>query len=108
MIAVHRSSRCLLVVSFAAVTLCSANRSDARIGETTLQCVARYGPPKATPSSKFMDKYSPLLEGAIAYIYEYKGRKSSAPFLQLSGPAVRSASCKMTVAAGRAFVRRYD
>jgi len=89
MIAVHRSSRCLLVVSFAAVTLCSANRSDARIGETTLQCVARYGPPKDTPSSKMMDKNSPLLEGAIHHIYEYQGWKIRAAFLQLDGPAVR-------------------
>ena len=108
MIAVHCSSRCLLVVWFAAVTLCSANRSDARIGETTLQCVARYGPPKDTPSSKMMDKNSPLLEGAIHHIYEYQGWKIRAAFLQLDGPAVRVEYSKMPVAGGSPLVRDYE
>jgi len=73
MIAVRRSSRCLLVVWFVAVAFGVASRSDARIGETSLQFVDRYGSPKDTPSSKIMDKNSPLVEGAIHHIYEYKG-----------------------------------
>lgn len=61
----------------------------ARIGETTLQFVARYGPPKDTPASKIMDKNMPLVERAIHHVYEYQGWKIRAAFLQLDGPAVR-------------------
>jgi hypothetical protein len=67
----------------------SSTAAFARIGETTLQFIARYGPPKDTPSSKIYDKNSPLLEGAIHHIYEYQGWKIRAAFLQLDGPAVR-------------------
>jgi hypothetical protein len=63
--------------------------AQARIGETAIQFVDRYGPPKDTPSSKIMDKNSPLVEGAIHHIYEYQGWKIRAAFLQLDGPAVR-------------------
>jgi len=67
----------------------SSTAAFARIGETTLQFVARYGPPKDTPSSKIYDKNSPLVEGAIHHTYEYQGWKIRAAFLQLDGPAVR-------------------
>jgi hypothetical protein len=67
----------------------SSTIAFARIGETTLQFVARYGPPKDTPSSKSYDKNSPLVEGAIHHVYEYQGWKIRAAFLQLDGPAVR-------------------
>jgi len=49
----------------------SSTAAFARIGETTLQFVARYGPPKDTPGSKIYDKNSPLVEGAIHHTYEY-------------------------------------
>jgi hypothetical protein len=61
----------------------------ARIGETSLQFIDRYGVPRDTPTSKIMDKNSPLLEGAIHHTYEYQGWKIRAAFLQLDGPAVR-------------------
>jgi hypothetical protein len=61
----------------------------ARIGETTLQFVARYGAPKDTAASKINDRNFPLIEGAIHHTYEYKGWKIRAAFLQLDGPAVR-------------------
>ena len=67
----------------------SASTLNARIGETTLQFVSRYGAPKDTPSSKIYDKNSPLVEGAIHHVYEYQGWKIRAAFLQLDGPAVR-------------------
>lgn len=61
----------------------------ARVGETAIQFVDRYGPPKDTPSSKVLDKNSPLVEGAVHHVYEYQGWKIRAAFLQLDGPAVR-------------------
>jgi len=79
-----RAVRILIVV-----LICSSSTAFARIGETTLQFVARYGPPKDTPSSKIYDKNSPLVEGAIHHNYEYQGWKIRAAFLQLDGPGVR-------------------
>jgi len=72
-----------------ALTIASICTLNARIGETTIQFVARYGPPKDTPSSKIYDKNSPLVEGAIHHVYQYQGWKIRAGFLQLDGPAVR-------------------
>src|SRR2546423_1087776 len=63
--------------------------AEARIGETPIQFVDRYGAPKDTPSSKIYDKNSPLLEGAVHHIYEYQGWKIRAAFLQADGPAIR-------------------
>src|SRR5438477_4528524 len=63
--------------------------AEARIGETPIQFVDRYGAPKDTASSKILDKNSPILEGAIHHTYEYQGWKIRAAFLQLDGPAVR-------------------
>ena len=61
----------------------------ARIGETPIQFVDRYGTPKDTPSSKIYDKNSPVLEGAVHHTYEYQGWRIRAAFLQVDGPAVR-------------------
>jgi len=77
-------SRILFVFSIAIVPTL-----DARIGETPIQFVDRYGAPKDTASSKILDKNSPLLEGAIHHTYEYQRWKIRAAFLQLDGPAVR-------------------
>src|SRR5437016_5354033 len=62
---------------------------DARIGDTPIQFLDRYGTPKDTPSSKIYDKNSPVLEGAVHHTYEYQGWRIRAAFLQLDGPAVR-------------------
>lgn len=67
----------------------SAQVADARLGETPIQCVDRYGAPKDTQATKIYDKGSPLLEGAVHHVYEYQGWKIRAAFLQLDGPAVR-------------------
>lgn len=72
-----------------AVLVLSSTAAFARVGETTLQFVARYGPPKDTATSKINDKNFPLIEGAIHHTYEYQGWKVRAAFLQLDGPAVR-------------------
>src|SRR6476620_1251008 len=63
--------------------------ANARIGETAIQFVDRYGAPKDTASSKIMDKSFPLVEAAVHHTYEYQGWKIRAAFLQLDGPAVR-------------------
>lgn len=97
MTAVDLSSRYLFVVWVAAVAFCLANRSDARVGETAIQFVDRYGAPKDTAATKIMDKNSPLIEGAIHHTYEYKGWKIHAAFLQLDGPAVRMDYSKLGV-----------
>src|SRR5438552_1530241 len=65
------------------------NSAEARIGETPIQFVDRYGGPKDTPISKAMDKNSPLVEGAIHHRYEYQGWRIRAAFLELTGPAVK-------------------
>jgi hypothetical protein len=67
----------------------------ARIGETALQFIDRYGAPRDTPSSKILDKNSPILERAIHHTYEYQGWKIRAAFLQLDGTAVRMEYSKM-------------
>src|SRR5712692_11672410 len=93
---------------FTAALIVSSTTTFGRIGETTLQFVARYGPPKDTPSSKIYDKNSPLIEGAIHHVYEYQGWKIRAAFLQLDGPAVRVEYSKMPVAGGSPLVRDYE
>jgi hypothetical protein len=71
------------------VLIVFAGTALARIGETSIQFVDRYGAPKDTASSKIMDKSFPLLEGAVHHTYEYQGWKIRAAFLQVDGPAVR-------------------
>ena len=80
-------SMCRLLVSLTALLV--AISANARIGETAIQFVDRYGTPKDTPSSKIYDKNSPVVEGAVHHTYEYQGWRIRAAFLQLDGPAVR-------------------
>lgn len=67
----------------------ASSSATARIGETALQFVDRYGSPKDTPVTKASDKNMPLVEGAIHHIYEYQGWRIRAAFLELDGPCVR-------------------
>jgi hypothetical protein len=95
-------------VCFAAILFCSSNRAAARIGETAIQFVDRYGPPKDTPSSKIYDKNSPVVEGAIHHVYEYQGWKIRAAFLQLDGPAVRMDYSKIPAAGVSGAIKDYE
>src|SRR6266404_1211491 len=97
----------VFALSFA-LTIASVCTLNARIGETTLQFVARYGPPKDTPSSKIYDKNSPLVEGAIHHTYEYQGWKIRAAFLQLDGPAVRVDYSKLPAAGVGSTIKDYE
>src|SRR3989442_13328043 len=97
----------MLRIVFVALIV-SATPAVARIGETTLQFVARYGPPKDTPSSKIYDKNSPLLEGAIHHNYEYQGWRIRAAFLQLDGPAMRMDYSKIPAASTSATIKDYE
>ena len=87
-----RASVLFLVLSLIAT-------AEARIGETSIQFVNRYGAPRDTPSSKTIDKNSPLVEGAIHHTYEYQGWKIRAAFLKSDGPAIRMDFQKMSGAA---------
>jgi hypothetical protein len=89
--AIHYRMRILAIF----LSLIVAAVSQARIGETAIQFVDRYGPPRDTPSSKILDKNSPVVEGAIHHVYEYQGWRIRAAFLQLDGPAVRVDYSKM-------------
>jgi len=91
-----------------AALILSFTTAFARIGETTLQFVARYGPPKDTPSSKIYDKNSPLIEGGIHHVYEYQGWKIRAAFLQLDGPAVRMDYQKILTAGVDPVIKDYE
>lgn len=97
----------VLRILTAALILSSA-AAFARIGETTLQFVARYGPPKDAPSSKIYDKNSPLVEGAIHHVYEYQGWRIRAAFLQLDGPAVRMDHSKIPAAGVSSTIKDYE
>ena len=70
--------------------------AEARIGENAIQCANRYGAPRDTPSSKTIDRNSPLVKGAIHHTYEYEGWKIRAAFLNLNGPAIRMDFQKMS------------
>lgn len=82
--------------------------AQARIGETSLQFVDRYGGPKDTSSTRIWDKNFPLVEGAIHHTYEYQGWKIRAAFLQLDGPAVRMDFQKFSGAASNITVQDYE
>lgn len=84
-----------------------ASAAFARIGETPLQFVDRYGPPQDTPASKIMDKSMSLLEGAIHHHYEYQGWRIRAAFLQADGPAVRMEYSK-TAKTGDMSIKDYE
>ena len=81
---------------------------EARIGETSLQFIGRYGAPKDTPSAKSMDNNSPLVEGAIHHVYEYQGWRIRAAFLQLDGPALRMDYSKIPKAGISATIKDYE
>src|SRR5438552_7487060 len=85
----HRLSSQFLSRIFFVLSIAMVPTLGARIGETPIQFVDRYGAPKDTASSKIMDKSLPLLEGAVHHTYEYQGWKIRAAFLQVDGPAVR-------------------
>ena len=82
--------------------------AEARIGETSLQFVDRYGPPKDTQLTKITDRTSPLIEGAIHHTYEYQGWKIRAAFLRLDGPAVRMDYQKILAAGVNPQVQDYE
>lgn len=90
---------CLLV--------CFASAS-ARIGETSLQFIDRYGAPKDTTASKIMDHNSPLIEGAIHHTYECQGWKIRAAFLQLDGPAMRMDYQKIPAGGVSPMIQDYE
>lgn len=77
------------IVPFVLLSVLLSCAAEGRIGETSLQFVDRYGPPKDSSLTKITDNSSPLVEGAIHHTYEYQGWKIRAAFLQLDGPAVR-------------------
>ena len=85
-----------------------ATSSDARIGETSLKFIERYGGPKDTSSTKISDKQFPLVEGAIHHTYEYQGWKIRAAFLQLDGPAVRMDFQKLSGAVSGITIKDYE
>ncbi|MDQ3199135.1 MAG: hypothetical protein M3Q46_08120 [Verrucomicrobiota bacterium] len=82
--------------------------AEGRIGETSLQFVGRYGPPKDTQLTKIADRSSPLIEGAIHHTYEYQGWKIRAAFLQLDGPAVRMDYQKLSGASNSIQIQDYE
>jgi hypothetical protein len=90
------------------VWILSSTTGFSRIGETSLQFVARYGPPKDTAASKINDKNFPLVEGAIHHTYEYQGWKIRAAFLELDGPAVRMEFAKPPQVGGSATIKDYE
>jgi hypothetical protein len=77
----------------------------ARLGETEIQFVDRYGAPKDSPAS---DKNFPLLEGAIHHTYEYEGWRIRAAFVQLDGPAVRMDYSKIIKAGVNPTIQDYE
>jgi len=101
-----QGSMCRLLVSLTALLV--AISANARIGETPIQFVDRYGAPKDTASSKIMDKASPLIEGAVHHTYEYQGWKIRAGFLQLDGPAVRMDYQKIVTAGANPTIQDYE
>ena len=95
-------------VPFLLLFLAIVASANARIGETSIQFVNRYGPPKDTNLTGIMDKISPLVEGAIHHTYEYHGWKIRAAFLQLDGPAVRMDFQKMSGAGISPVIQAYE
>ena len=82
--------------------------ADARIGETSIQFVDRYGAPTDSSLTKISDSQSPLIEGAIHHTYEYQGWKIRAAFLQLDGPAVRMDYQKIITAGVSPQIQDYE
>ncbi|MGB8473154.1 MAG: hypothetical protein WCE61_03580 [Candidatus Acidiferrum sp.] len=82
--------------------------AQGRIGETALQFVDRYGPPKDSQSTKLRDKASTLIEGAIHHTYEYQGWKIRAAFLELNGPCVRMDYQKIFKAGVKLQIQDYE
>ncbi|HEY4283722.1 MAG TPA: hypothetical protein VGM62_11725, partial [Chthoniobacterales bacterium] len=93
---------------FSIVLLISYGSAWARIGETPLQFIDRYGAPKDTATSKIMDKTSPLIEGAVHHSYEYQGWKIRAAFLQLDGPAIRMDYQKILTTGVNPVIQDYE
>ena len=72
-----------------AALIVSTMSSEARLGETSIQCFERYGNAKTDAGIKTNDKLYPVLQGAILRTFEHKGWTIRAAFLELDGPAVR-------------------
>jgi hypothetical protein len=97
-------SAMLLRTLFTFAILSSAT-AFARLGETEIQFVDRYGAPKDSPAS---DKNFPLLEGAIHHTHEYEGWRIRAAFVQLDGPAVRMEYSKIITAGVNPTIQDYE
>jgi hypothetical protein len=94
----------LLRTLFTFAILTSAT-AFARLGETEIQFVDRYGAPKDSPA---LDNNFPLLEGAIHHIYEYEGWRIRAAFVEPNGPAVRMEYSKLLKAGVNATIQDYE
>jgi hypothetical protein len=105
----HHAGKTMMPMLQLAVALLifGASTAFARIGETALQFVDRYGAPQDTPASKVMDKNMPLIDGAIHHVYEYQGWRIRAAFMQLDGPAVRMEYSK-TAKTGDMTIKDYE
>jgi hypothetical protein len=104
----HHAGKSTLPLRLAlAFLIFGASNAFARIGETALQFVDRYGAPQDTPGSQITDKSNPLLEGAIHHVYEYQGWRIRAAFMQLDGPAVRMEYSK-TAKTGDMTIKDYE
>lgn len=95
---------------FLALSLLAISQSvcQARLGETAIQCVDRYGPPKNDAATKSEEKNFPLLKGAIEHTYFYQGWKIRAAFLTLDGPAVRMQFQKVPAVGQNIQVQDYE
>jgi hypothetical protein len=99
------AGKMLLIVT--AILIVTSPTAFARVGETALQFVDRYGSPQDTPATRIMDKNMPLLEGAVHHHYEYQGWRIRAAFMQLDGPAVRMEYSK-TAKTGDMTIKDYE
>ena len=86
----------------------SAISSNARLGDTPILCLDRYGSSKTDAVTKINDKSFPLLEGAIHKTYEYQGWKIRAAFLELDGPAVRMEFQKLSKPGVNTQIQDYE
>lgn len=96
------------IIGLFLVVFFPGSAASARIGETPIQFVDRYGRPTDSQLTKITDKTFPLVEGAVHHTYEHQGWKIRAAFLELDGPAVRIDYQKIAAAGVNPAIQDYE
>lgn len=102
----HRAALRLALVALALLQWSMA--AHARLGESSIECIDRYGAPKTDSGTKISEKVSPILVGAMMRTFHYHGWRIRIAFLEINGPVVRMTYQKLAAKDVNPRIQEYE